>query len=415
MGGWRPSGPSKVDGEGLFFNINVPGRREPVQPFTLLIKPSGSDCNINCRYCFYKDRPAEFGRGKQRMSEEVLEKLVAEYMQLGFPAVGFAWQGGEPTLMGLEFFRKAVELQKKHASPGRQISNKIQTNGILLNDEWCRFLHENKFLLGVSIDGPEPFHNEYRLDHAGKGTFDRVMRGIETCQKHKVEFNALVLLHNKNTDHPEELFRFLIENDLSYVQFIPCVERERETDRIADFSITPQQYGDFLCRMFDLWYDYGPEKLNIRLFDSVTTYYVLGRHTMCTFNNRCEGFVVIEHTGEAFCCEFFVEPEWRLGNILETPLSELENHSRKRTFARNKRHVCNQCLVCKHLEICRGGCPKDRVRLGNDSKSENYFCSAYKRFFDHALPRFQKLAADIEAGITDRHTRSAEKIRLQIP
>ncbi|MFH1716928.1 MAG: radical SAM protein, partial [Planctomycetota bacterium] len=204
-----------------------------MQPFTLLIKPSGSDCNIDCEYCFYKGRDASVGTGKQRMSEQVLEKLVKDYMQLGFPVVGFAWQGGEPTLMGVDFFARAVELQKKYGTASQQVSNTLQTNGVLLDDEWCRFFSENKFLLGISIDGPKEFHDRYRLDHSGAGTFDRVMCGIETCKKYEVEFSALVLLNNMTVEHPEKLFDFLVENELTYLQFIPCVETDPATGRPA--------------------------------------------------------------------------------------------------------------------------------------------------------------------------------------
>ncbi len=385
-----------------------------MQPFTLLIKPSGSDCNIDCAYCFYKDRAPEFGRGRQRMSDEVLAKLVKDYMQLCFGVVGFAWQGGEPTLMGVDFFNRAVELQKKYGSNGQEVSNTLQTNGILLDDNWCRFLHDNKFLLGISIDGPKEFHDKYRVDHSGSGTFGKVMRGINNCQKHKVEFSALVLLNDKNVEHPERLFDFLIENELTYLQFIPCVETDPGTGNIANFSITPKQYGDFLCRMFDLWYEYGPEKMNIRDFDSLVTYYVMGKHTICAYSKQCAGFVVIEHSGDAFCCEFFVEPKWRLGNILETPLEKLASSSKKRAFAREKQNLCNRCLLCNHLDICRGGCMKDRVRLNTKSSMESYFCESYKRFFDYTIPRFMQIAAAIEDGSAARHTRSADRIRLRI-
>ncbi|HUU18228.1 MAG TPA: anaerobic sulfatase maturase [Sedimentisphaerales bacterium] len=385
-----------------------------MQLFTLLIKPSGSDCNIDCRYCFYKDRASEFGKGRQRMSDEVLIKLVKDYMQLGFGVVGFAWQGGEPTLMGVDFFRRAVELQKKYGSNGQEVSNTLQTNGVLLDDNWCRFLYENKFLLGISIDGSKEFHNKYRVDHSGAGTFERVMRGINNCKKHKVEFSALVLLNSKNVEHPERLFDFLIENELTYLQFIPCVEREPATNKIAEFSITPKQYGDFLCRLFDLWYEYGPEKLNIREFDSLVTYYVMGKHTICTYSKHCAGFVVVEHSGEAFCCEFFVGPKWRLGNILETPLEKLSTSSIKRAFARDKQNLCNKCLLCGHLDICRGGCMKDRIRFKAEDSKESYFCESYKQFFDYTIPRFMQIAAAIEDGSAARHTRSADRIRLRI-
>jgi uncharacterized protein len=342
------------------------------------------------------------------MSDEVGEKLVAEYMQTGFDVAGFAWQGGEPTLMGLDFFRRVVGLQKQYGTAGQQISNKIQTNAVLLDDAWCEFLHENKFLLGISIDGPEEFHNAYRLDHSGRGTFDKTMRGIENCKKHDVEFSALVVLNDKNVAYPEELFQFLVENDMTYVQFIPCIEKDAATGKAAPFSIRPEQYGDFLCALFDLWNDYGPDKMNIRLFDSLTTYHVMGHHSMCTFSKQCAGFVVVEHTGDAYCCEFFVEPGWRLGNIMETPLAELAQSKVKRTFARSKQNISNKCLVCRYLDICRGGCVKDRSRL---DEAQTHFCQAYKQFFDHAGAVIGQIATEIQNGKLNRKTRPVDKIR----
>jgi uncharacterized protein len=349
------------------------------------------------------------------MSVQVLEKLVKDYIQLGFAVVGFAWQGGEPTLMGVDFFRRAVQLQKEYGKEGQQISNTLQTNGFLLDDQWCRFFHDSNFLLGISIDGPKEFHDYYRVDGGGSGTFDRVMRAIKSCRNHQVEFNALILLNNRNVEHPDELFDFLVENDITYLQFIPCIEIDPATGRPADFSITPEKYGDFLCRLFDRWYQYGPEKLNIREFDSLVTYLVMGSHTICTYSKQCAGFVVIEHTGDAFCCEFFVEPKWRLGNILETPLDKLTGSSKKRTFARAKQNLCNKCIVCRYLDVCRGGCMKDRVRLNKDSpSSQSYFCEGCKQFFDYTMPRFMQIAAAIKNGSAGRHTRPAERVRLHI-
>ena len=385
-----------------------------MEPFTLLIKPSGSDCNIDCKYCFYKARSPEFGQGRQRMNQHVLEVLVKGYMQLGFPVVGFAWQGGEPTLMGVDFFKSAVQLQKEYGREGQQVSNTLQTNGLLLDERWCRFFHDNNFLLGISIDGPREFHDYYRVDHSGCGTFDRVIRAIENCRNHQVEFNALILLNNRNVEHTDELFDFLIGNDITYLQFIPCIETDPATGAPADFSITPNQYGDFLCRLFDRWYDYGTEKLNIREFDSLVTYLVMGSHTICTYSKQCAGFVVIEHNGDAFCCEFFVEPKWRLGNILETPLEKLASSANKRAFAREKQNLPGKCLVCRYLDICRGGCMKDRVRWNDNLNRESYFCEGYKQFFDYTMPRFMQIAAAIKNGSADRHTRPADRIRLHI-
>ena len=370
-----------------------------MQPFTLLIKPSGSDCNVDCTYCFYKHRAPEVGQGRQRMSDEVLERLVKDYMQLRFPMAGFAWQGGEPTLMGLDFYKKTVELQKKYGSPGQEVGNSLQTNAILLNDEWCRFLHENKFLVGVSIDGPKEFHDYFRLDHSGSGTFDKVMKAIEKCKEHKVEFNTLTLLNAKNVEHPDEVFDFLVALGTRYIQFIPCVELQIGTNKITDFSVTPQQYGQFLCRLFDRWYEYGPQKLSIRDFDSFLSYYVTGKHSICTFDKQCSQYIVIEHDGNAFCCDFFVEPRWQLGSIFDTPIEKLAASSIKRTFARAKKNICNKCLVCRHLAVCRGGCMKDRAPFDKDNfGKESYFCEGYKLFFDYALPKFTQIAANINAA-----------------
>jgi uncharacterized protein len=322
------------------------------------------------------------------MSDEVLEKLVKDYMELRFPLAGFAWQGGEPTLMGVDFYKKVVELQKKY----EEVGNSLQTNAILLNEKWCRFLSENKFLVGVSIDGPKEFHDYYRPDHSGAGTFDRVMRAIENCKQYNVEYNTLTLLNARNADHPDEVFDFLVGLGVKFVQFIPCVEVDPATGEIADFSITPKQYGEFMCRLFDRWC------LSIRDFDSVLSYYVTGRHSICTFDRQCSQYIVIEHSGDAFCCDFFVEPKWRLGNIFETPIEKLVASSKKRTFARAKKNLCNKCLVCRQLAICRGGCMKDRAPFDKDNYGpESYFCEAYKQFFDHAAPRFMQLAATVNA------------------
>ena len=371
-----------------------------MQPFTLLIKPYGSDCNVDCTYCFYKCRAPEIGEGRQRMSDGVLEKLVKDYMALRFPMSGFAWQGGEPTLMGLDFYKKAVEFQKQYGVSGQEVGNSLQTNAILLNDpEWGRFLRDARFLVGVSIDGPKELHDHYRLDLGGRGTWDRVMAAIECLKEHRVEYNTLTLVNRLTAEHADEIFDFLIELGVRYLQFIPCVEVDPATGEIADFSVTPKQYGDFMCRIFDKWMDFGPQKLSIRDFDSILNYCVGGRHTICTFDRQCSQYIVIEHTGDVYPCDFFVDPKWRLGNIFETPIEKLAASATKRTFARKKQNLANQCLVCRHLAICRGGCMKDRAPFDqHDYGRESYFCESYRKFFDYALPRFMQLAAQIRAG-----------------
>jgi len=401
-----------------------------MQPFTLLIKPSGSDCNVACTYCFYKCRAPQVGTGRQRMSAEVLEKLVKDYLGLRFQLSGFAWQGGEPTLMGLDFYRRAVELQKKYGVAGQEVGNSLQTNALLLDSaDWCNFLCESKFLVGISIDGPRDLHDHYRLDLGGHGTWQRVMRAIECCKQHKVEFNTLTLVNRLTADHADEVFDFLVALGSRYLQFIPCVEvdpqttggslkaeglgdgettgaqshpqaaLEAATPNIASFSVTPKQYSDFLCRIFDRWLAFGPQRLSIRDFDSILSHCVTGHQTICTFDRQCSQYIVVEHTGDVFPCDFFVEPKWRLGNLCETPIQELAACAHKKAFARLKQNLANKCLVCRYLAVCRGGCLKDRAAFDKDNFGrESYFCESYRQFFDYALPRFLQVAAQICSG-----------------
>lgn len=332
------------------------------------------------------------------MSDEVLDKLIKDYLALNMPVSSFAWQGGEPTLMGLDFYKKVVALQKEYGKDGQVVSNALQTNGILLDEKWCEFLNEYQFLVGISLDGPQKYHDYYRLDKAGNGTFDKVMTAIETCRKHKVEFNILVLLNDKNVVAPNELFDFFTEQKIKYLQFVPCVENDPSTGKIADFSTTAKQYGDFLRVIFDRWYDYGPDKLSIRFFDSVLNYIVRGMHTNCTFNRRCDDYIVIEHNGDAFCCDFFVDDQYRLGNILELPIKELFQSEIKKQFSDEKRDIHNKCLVCRHCDICRGGCLKDRIAMNDSFANPSYFCQAYKELFDYSVPRLTQLAASISSN-----------------
>lgn len=367
------------------------------RPFTVLIKPAGPDCNIACEYCFYACKSQLFGSGAHRMSEEVLGCLVKSYLELHFPINIFTWQGGEPTLMGLDFYKKAIQLQQPYQAEGHVISNALQTNGILLDDAWCKFLAESRFLCGISLDGPKDFHDYYRRDRAGKGTYDRVISGIEACLQHNVEFNILVLLNNRNVNHPDELFDFFTSNNFLYLQFVPCAEPSPDDPtQPVRYSITPEQYGLFLCRFFDRWLDGWTRKLSVRTFDTMLSYLLGKPHTECTFGRQCGDYIVIEHNGDAYCCDFFVTNQNRLGNVLETPVEQIASHPVKREFTRKKAEIANKCLVCRYLDICRGGCPKDRILLTGTHKVPSYFCRGYKMFFDHALGHLQGVAVQYQ-------------------
>jgi len=365
-----------------------------MRPFSLLIKPTGPDCNIACQYCFYACKTSIFGTASHRMTDQILETLVRDFLKLNLSVSGFAFQGGEPTLMGLDFYKKVVELQKTYGRPGQVISNSLQTNAIALDEQWCRFLYEFNWLVGISLDGPKHIHDYYRRDKGQNPTFDRVMAALQKCREYNVQFNILVLLNDKNVSCPDELFDFFTNMKITFLQFVPCAERDQKTGNIADFSITAKQYGDFLCRIFDRWLDYGPRKLSIRLFDSVINYLLQGQHTNCSFGRKCSDYIVIEHNGDAFCCDFFVEQQYRLGNICETPIEQLANNRIKRSFSSQKARLNNKCLICRHLNICRGGCPKDRLIVNGGVTDLNYYCEAYKRFFDYSLGKLAELAAD---------------------
>jgi len=372
-----------------------------MRPFTLLIKPTGPDCNIRCTYCFYACKTALFGTGPHRMSDTVAETMIRDYLSYRFPASSFAWQGGEPCLMGLDFYRRVVEWQKRYGADGQVVTNALQTNGTLLDDDWGRFLAEYKFLVGISLDGPQEIHDHYRRDGAGRGTWQRVMDGIDVCRRHGVEYNILVLLNDHNVEQPDVLWDFFMDQGIRFLQFIQCVELDPQTRRPMPFSITAEQYGRFLCRIFDRWMAQGPRTVSIRIFDSILSQLLGTGPTECTFGTRCNDYIVIEHTGEAFCCDFFVDNPWRLGNILETPMKVLAGSELKRRFARRKRDIPHKCLVCRYLDLCRGGCPKDRLAMPGadspDAKVESYFCRAYKMLFDHALPTFRALADELRA------------------
>lgn len=366
-----------------------------MRPFSLLIKPSGPDCNVACEYCFYCRRQELFGGEKHRMDAEVLERLVRDHMALGFEVSSFAWQGGEPTLMGLDFYKKVVQLQSKFGKAGREVTNALQTNAILLDEEWCEFLAEYKFLVGISLDGPKEVHDFYRVDKGGNGTFDRVIKAINYCREHKVPYNILTLLNDNNVERVDEIFDFFVEQKFEFWQFIPCVEVDPDNGKVMDFSVSPKQYGDFLCRLFDRWIEYGPEKISIRMFDSLVSYCLSGRHTICTFGRSCDDYIVIEHNGDAFGCDFFVGQQWRCGNIMDSSIGELFVSDTKKDFARRKTKVENKCFLCRHKAICQGGCLKDRIIEKDDYSQCSYFCEGYKRFFDYAMPKFMQLAAGV--------------------
>jgi len=364
---------------------------------SVLIKPAGPDCNMACTYCFYLEKSALFSETKtHRMSEDILEETVKQVLRQGETDVSFGWQGGEPTLMGLPFFQKAVELQQLYGK-GQSVGNGLQTNGLLIDQEWAEFLSEFKFLIGLSLDGPEHIHNRYRLMRNGKGSWSRVVDKAKLLLDKGVATNAITVINDYSVDFPEEIYAFHKAIGLDYMQFIPCLESDpRDPSSVAPFSAPSDKYGRFLCRVFDLWlddFDGIVATTSIRFFDSLFHIYVDLPAPECTLLKECGVYVVVEHNGDVYSCDFFVDPDWKLGNIMTDRLLDMLNSSTQKRFGQLKASLPKDCLNCAWLRTCRGGCFKDR--LHNPSNAElNNFCESYKMFFEHADKRFKELAAE---------------------
>jgi len=364
----------------------------------LLIKPAGPDCNMACGYCFYLPKHQLYpDEPVHRMSTEVLEQTVQQLMQHGGPNVVFAWQGGEPTLMGVDFFEQAVEFQRRFGRTGQTVGNGLQTNGLLIDDRWCHFLSEAKFLVGLSIDGPEPVHDHYRVGRGGQPTWDQAASAARRMLEAGVEVNALAVVNDVSARRPRETYSFLKDLGLRHMQFIPCVESDpAEANIAAPFSVSPLQFGTFLCEVFDCWindFEDGRPTTFIRWFDSVFATYVDLPPPECTLMAECGNYLVVEHNGDVFSCDFFVEPTWKLGNVFEDDLADLLNSPQQARFGRRKAELARACHECRWLAHCRGGCPKDRFGAGPGAQP-SYLCEGYQTFFQHADSRLRALGDD---------------------
>jgi uncharacterized protein len=362
---------------------------------SVLIKPSGPDCNLDCTYCFYLDKTEYFTKTQtHRMSVPILEELVKQSLQQAGSHMSFGWQGGEPTVMGLSFFEKAVQFQKKYGE-GKSVGNGFQTNGILINQEWATFLREYNFLVGLSLDGPEHVHDHYRFNKQGKGTWKKVHDKAKLLQDSGVATNGLVVVNDYSVDFPEEIYAYHKGLGLNYMQFIPCVETDSKDASVASsYSVSAEKYGEFLNRVFDLWYadiKDGVATTSVRHFDSVFHKYVGLNAPDCTLMETCGDYVVVEHNGDVFSCDFFVEDAWKLGNIMTHRIDEMLNSSHQTNFGNMKATLPQECVTCEWLQKCQGGCTKDRIRDPQD-KGSNHFCQSYKMFFAHADSKLQSLA-----------------------
>lgn len=346
-----------------------------------MVKPTSSRCNLKCRYCFYIDKPRQ-----PMMDDATLERFISQYIaaQPG-PEVNFAWQGGEPTLCGLAFFQRVLILQKQYAGD-KQIHNAFQTNGILIDDEWCRFFHENGWLVGVSLDGPADIHDALRVNQSGKPTHHKVMSAIEMLVKHRVEFNLLVVVNRLNSQQPERLYRYLRCLGTPFLQFIPLVERD-ETGQLSAESVRDEEWGKFLNAVFDIWVHEDIGRVYVQLFDSTLGVWSGYPSQMCAFSETCGHAFALEANGDLYQCDHYVYPEYRLGNIHQQSLQALNTAPEVQAFGQQKkRGLADECHQCVALPFCRGDCPKHRFVDGKSA-----LCTGYRRFFTHSAPHMKAM------------------------
>lgn len=362
------------------------------RPFQLLIKPVGADCNLRCDYCFYlRAHELYEDKGRHVMGLDVQERMIENLMKLRFPQSVFAWQGGEPTLAGVDFFRHAVELQKKHGGSGQSVSNSLQTNGILIDEDWCRLFREYHFLIGLSIDGPQHIHDRIRRSPSGRGTWDKAMESARLMERNQVEFNILCVINAGNVKLGADLPRWFVSQGFNYLQFIPCLEPGMA------HNVTPDDYADFLIDCFDYWAKDGFGTVSVRDFDAMLSVHMGFPEGLCIFGKKCNHYIVVEHTGDIYPCDFFVYGEWKLGNLMEAPLESFMETEKYKQFAAQKYKV-PACSGCPWRNICFGGCQKDR-RLTGLVAGPSPLCPAYKKFFAHAVPQLDALAKRVRRNM----------------
>jgi uncharacterized protein len=384
--------------------------KSPPPRIHVLTKPTGATCNLNCSYCFFLDKEQLYPGSKFRMTDELLETYIRQLIAAHrTPQVTVAWQGGEPTLMGLDFFRKAIAYQEQYRKPGMTFENTLQTNGTLLNDEWCEFFKEHNYLIGLSLDGPRHLHDANRVDKIGGGTFDRVMRGLRLLQKHKVEYNILTTVNRINAEHPLEVYRFLRDEvRTTWIQFIPVVERldeqgttlTQQGNCVSERSVMPEQFGNFLNTIFDEWIRRDVGKVFVQTFEAAARSWMGLPSGMCVFSPTCGHGVALEHNGDLYACDHFVEPDYLLGNIQQTSIAAMVSSDRQFQFGNNKLEALPQdCRECQVRFACHGECPKNRFLTTADGKPGlNYLCAGYKAFFTHIDQPLQQLTQLLRQG-----------------
>ncbi len=391
---------------------------DPSRQFQLLIKPAGPRCNLACRYCFYSHDLEPDSSLPVVMADDVLETMIRKFLALGMPMSILCWQGGEPTLAGIDFFRRVVELEKQYGSPGQVVSNALQTNGQLIDDEWAELLAEYRFLVGLSIDGPAEVNDAQRVDARGRGSLAGALRAAELFDSHAVEYNILTVIHSGNQDMAREIFQWQLAHGWRHLQYIPCVEADSR-GKLMPWTVSPEGYGRFLCDLWQAYLDSGRRDVGIRTFDSWLSQKVVGDNTLCTVSKRCGDYMLVKPDGGLFPCDFFFQDKWRLGNLIDDDLpsragaatagvglAEVFAKVRVEKFGHLKGRWADECAACRWVDLCNGGCPKDRAVCGDPAVGgRSYLCEGYKLFFNRHNADLDRLAADI------RRRRKAGQLR----
>jgi uncharacterized protein len=398
--------------------------------FHIMAKPTGAVCNLDCKYCFFLTKEALYPGSSFRMAIDTQRTYIRQYIHAQrVPEVQIAWQGGEPTLMGIEFFERAVKFARQYKKFGTRINHTIQTNGVLLDDTWCEFIHDNDFLVGLSLDGPQEIHDVFRVDKGGQPTFNRVLRAANLLKKHQVEFNILCTIHSANGDRPLDVYRFFRDEiGTRFIQFIPIVERvntptiqpnevavfrlseedgeiktntnpyyTQQGECVTDRSVKPEQYGRFLASVFDEWVRFDVGKVFVQMFDVALANWAGAAPGLCIHSETCGNALALEHNGDLYSCDHFVEPDFYLGNINAVPMADLVGSPKQRQFGKDKRETLpNYCVECPVRFACHGGCPKDRfITTPEGEKGLNYLCAGYKIFFTHIDEAMRFMAGEL--------------------
>lgn len=366
--------------------------------FQVFAKPAGPICNLGCQYCYYLKKESIYPEGELfRMPDDILEEYIVQHIEASPDSViSFSWHGGEPTILGLDYFRKIVALQHKYKPANRRIINGIQTNGTLLDEHWCRFLAAEGFAVGLSLDGPQEMHDRYRVTKAQKPTYEQTMRGYKLLQQHRIYCDILCVVNDYNVQYPAKVYQFFKQIKAQYVSFLPLVEPQPDAeDGVSQRTVSSEAWGDFLCAIFDEWIDQDIGRIKVQIFEEAARTAFGQEHALCIFRKTCGDIPVIEHNGDFFSCDHFVDAEHRLGNIQETPLAEMLESPAQRTFGQAKLDALPRyCQACEVRTMCNGGCPKDRfIQTPDGEMGLNYLCAGYRRFFTHCQPFVAEIAA----------------------